>query len=98
MEIVSALKCALADKVGQQRFDVWFGANTRLVIGEESLTVSVPNQFYQDWLRTNFRRQIEDSCEETLGRALTVVFNVDATLADVPEPHTSAGSPATIPI
>ncbi len=30
MEIVSALCKALADKVGQKRFDLWFGAGTRI--------------------------------------------------------------------
>lgn len=58
MEIVSALKLALADKVGQARFEVWFGTSTCLDYRDETLTVRVPNQFYQDWLRTNFRDQI----------------------------------------
>ncbi len=30
MEIVSTVRTALADKVGQERFDLWFGAGTRL--------------------------------------------------------------------
>ena len=57
-EIVSALQVALADKVGQQRYEMWFGANARIALEADALKVSVPNQFYQDWLRTNFRRHI----------------------------------------
>ena len=59
MEIVSALRVALADKVGSERYEMWFGANARIALEADALTVFVPNQFYQDWLRTNFRRHIE---------------------------------------
>lgn len=89
MEIVSALRLALADKVGHERFELWFGANTRLDLSDESLTVCVPNQFFQDWLRKNFRQQIEASCEETLGKTLPVSFRIDPALAQ---------TRATIPI
>lgn len=89
MEIVSALRLALADKVGHERFELWFGANTRLDLCDDSLTVCVPNQFFQDWLRKNFRPQIEESCEETLGKSLPVSFRIDPALAQ---------SRATIPI
>jgi chromosomal replication initiator protein len=77
MEIVSALKLALADKVGQARFEVWFGTSTCLDYCDDTLTVRVPNKFYQDWLRTNFRDQIEASCQETLGKSVPVRFHID---------------------
>lgn len=80
MEIVSALKLALADKVGQARFEVWFGTNTCLEYDGDTLTVRVPNQFYQDWLRTNFREPIEASCRETLGKIVPVRFHIDSEL------------------
>lgn len=90
-EIVSALQLALADKVGQERFQLWFGASTRLDYDDEALTVSVPNQFYQEWLRTNFRQQIEASCEEALGKAVPVRFSIDAALT---RPCAAAARPA----
>jgi chromosomal replication initiator protein len=84
MEIVSALKLALADKVGQARFELWFGSNTCLQYDGDTLTVRVPNQFYQDWLRTNFREPIEAACRETLGKVVPVRFLIDCELR--PEP------------
>ncbi len=84
MEIVSALRAALADKVGKERFELWFGASTRLDFDDGALTVGVPNQFFLDWIRTNFRRQIESACFETMGRCPTLEFHVDVTL---PDPH-----------
>jgi chromosomal replication initiator protein len=83
-EIVSALQLALADRVGQERFQLWFGAHTRLDYDDESLTVSVPNQFFQEWLRTNFRQQIEASCEEALGKTVPVRFSIDDKLVARP--------------
>lgn len=81
MEIVSALKLALADKVGQERFELWFGAATRLDYRDDTVTVFVANQFHQDWLRSNFRHDIESSCRATLGRTVPVQFHVDHELA-----------------
>lgn len=79
-EIVSALLTALADKVGKDRYELWFGANARIALEADTVKVSVPNRFYQDWLRTNFRRQIEECCEQALGRSLPISFHVEEQL------------------
>ena len=75
-EIVSALLLALADKVGKERYELWFGSNVRIALAADALYVSVPNQFYQDWLRTNFRRPLEECLAAALGRDVPVVFRV----------------------
>lgn len=93
MEIVSALKLALADKVGQERFELWFGAATRLDYCNDTVTVFVANQFHQDWLRSNFRHDIESSCRTALGRTVPVQFHVDHELAR----QQSATKPACAP-
>ena len=61
-DIVSALRKAIADRVGKERFELWFGAGTLLALNGQMLTVSVPNQFIRDWLRTSFRHDIEEAC------------------------------------
>jgi chromosomal replication initiator protein len=80
-EIVSALRAHLADRVGKDRYEVWFGASTQLCVRDGTLTVGVPNRFYQDWLRNNFRKDIEAACIETLGQSLPLEFRIDASLA-----------------
>ena len=82
MEIVSTLRAALAEKVGQERFELWFGASTRLELSGRTLTVGVPNAFFLEWIRSNFRRAIEAASLETLGRAVALRFRVDASLPD----------------
>jgi chromosomal replication initiator protein len=80
-EIVSALQLALAEKVGSDRYELWFGGSTRLSLADGGLTVSVPNRFFQDWLRNNFRHELEASCVAALGKSLPISFQIDSQLA-----------------
>jgi chromosomal replication initiator protein len=77
----------LADRVGQKRFELWFGDRIRLELHNGTLTIGVPNQFFQDWLRNKFRLHIEQACLAALGRCPSVEFRVDATL---PQPEGAA--------
>jgi chromosomal replication initiator protein len=77
MEIVSALRTALAGKVGKERFDLWFGASTRLHCDGGVLRVGAPSRFFLDWIRTNFRRQLEEACGEVFGGRPAIEFYVD---------------------
>jgi chromosomal replication initiator protein len=81
MEVVSALNLALAEKVGAERFDLWFAGNTQLCLTDSDLLIKVATPFLQDWLRKTFRREIESACFETLQRSVTVSFQVDPQLA-----------------
>ncbi len=80
-EIVSALRARLADRVGKDRYEVWFGRSTHLAIRGGTLTVGVPSRFYQDWLRTHFRRDLEQSCLDALGESLALEFRIDESIA-----------------
>ncbi|HWC91226.1 MAG TPA: chromosomal replication initiator protein DnaA, partial [Pirellulales bacterium] len=82
-EIVSALQLALAEKVGSDRYELWFGGRTRLSLADGGLTVSVPDRFFQDWLRKNFRHELEASCVAALGKPLPIFFEIDSQLAVV---------------
>ena len=93
-EIVSALRARLADRVGKDRYEVWFGPSTRFAVRGGTLTVGVPNRFYQDWLRTHFRKDLEQSCVEALGQSLALEFRID-TAAAVAAQH-GAPRPAVV--
>ena len=77
-EIVSAVRARLADKVGQERFHLWFGAAVRLDYNGDALRIGAPSQFFLEWIRTNFRRQVEEACCEVLGQCPPVEFHLDA--------------------
>ena len=76
-EIVSVLRASLADKVGQDRFDLWFGAATRLDFDGCALRIGAPSRFFLEWIRTNFRRHIEDACREVFGKSPSLEFHID---------------------
>ena len=80
MEIVSVLRAKLADKVGKERFELWFGQSTSLELAGDTLVVSAPSQFFRDFLRSSFRAQIETACFETFGRKLKLTFRIDERL------------------
>jgi len=89
-EIVSALRAAVADRVGKERFDLWFGATSRLELDGDALTVVVPNPFFQRWLRANFCQHIERACRDTLGRVPVLDFRVDPALSATRGPSTAS--------
>ena len=76
-EIESALRTCLADKVGQERFDLWFVPHTRLSVEGQTVVVAVANVFFQNWIRTTFRREIEAAGAEVLRQPAGVEFRID---------------------
>ncbi len=76
-DIVSVLRRALVEQVGQQRYELWFGQGTRLDFDEGKLVIGVPSHFFKDWLRTNFREEIERAGALALGMRPEVLFRVE---------------------
>jgi chromosomal replication initiator protein len=77
-EIVSAIRAQLADRIGKDRCEVWFGAATQLSVRGTTLVVTVANQFFQDWLRTHFRKDLEAAALAACGKALVPEFRIAA--------------------
>jgi chromosomal replication initiator protein len=76
MDVVAAVRARLAGAIGQTRYDLWFGSQTRLVPQGDTLVVEAPNRFYQDWLRRNFRDALVSSYHETIGRMPRLEFRI----------------------
>ncbi|MCS7305477.1 MAG: DnaA/Hda family protein [Thermoguttaceae bacterium] len=66
-DIVAAVQMALAERIGQHRYELWFGAETQLEYQENSLIIRTPNPFFQDWIAANFRGDLEACCQAVLG-------------------------------
>ena len=67
---------AIAQRVGPQRFHVWFNNSTRLNLKHDGLEIAVPNDFISEWIGTHFKKPIQDAANEVLGCSLAVRFNV----------------------
>jgi chromosomal replication initiator protein len=74
---------AIAQRVGPQRFHVWFNNSTRLDLKHDGLEIAVPNDFISEWIGTHFTKPIQEAAHEVLGCPLAVRFNVVPQLFEV---------------
>ena len=80
---LARLADAIAQRVGQQRFHVWFNNSTRLDLKHDGLEIAVPNDFISEWIGTHFTRPIQEAAHEVLGTPLQVRFHVVPRLFEV---------------
>lgn len=80
---LARLADAIAQRVGQQRFHVWFDNSTRLDLKNDELEIAVPNDFISEWIGTHFSRLIQEAAHEVLGCSLPVRFNVSPQLFEM---------------
>ena len=73
---LARLADAIAQRVGQQRFHVWFNNSTRLDLKQDGLEIAVPNDFISEWIVKHFKRPIQEAAHEVLGCSLPLKFHV----------------------
>ncbi len=95
-EIVSSIAACLASRIGKDRYEVWFGA-AQFTLRGERLVVAAPSEFFQDWLRSHFRKELEAAALEAAGRPLVIEFRVAAAPA-TPAPATPSAKPIADPV
>jgi chromosomal replication initiator protein len=92
---LARLTQAIQDRVGSQRYQVWFHNSTRFELKNESLEIAVPNEFISDWIGTHFQQSIRDAAAEVMGCQVPVRFNVMPQLFDAARVASAAAkSPA----
>lgn len=85
-EIVSALHAKLADRVGEQRYELWFGNGTEMGYRDGQLALTAPSRFVRDWLRQHFRADLEAACRDVLGELPTIEYHINPELAKADQP------------
>lgn len=69
--------CSLLSKeLSERSFKTWFEPISLLEVSADSLTLSVPDQYYGKWLEDHYQNLILSSAEEVLGHPLRVVYQV----------------------
>ena len=76
-EIVPALRAALAERIGGERFELWFGGRTRLDLSGQTLCITAPDRFLLDRLRNSFREDVEAVCHRWFGSTGRVEFRCE---------------------
>ena len=75
-DIHAALRAELAHKIGDERFELWFGSHTQLRLANEMLLVEASSAFSRDWLRSHFRADIAAACRKLVGSNIAIEFRV----------------------
>ncbi|WP_406698488.1 chromosomal replication initiator protein DnaA [Singulisphaera sp. Ch08] len=82
-DIESTLRTAVAERLGEGRFGLWFGEGVRLGVADDALEVGVPNAFFREWIQGHFATNLIEAAEAVTGRTLRLTFQV----ADEAEPR-----------
>jgi len=80
MEIVSAVQAALLDKVGKERFELWFGRGVRMELYGTTLRIAAADSFRLDYLRRALRGELLAVVRAAAIVEIALEFVVDATL------------------
>ncbi|MHC4213391.1 MAG: chromosomal replication initiator protein DnaA [Planctomycetota bacterium] len=78
---ITAIIDAIADKVGAQKFRIWFKNSTRFVLADGYLKVGVPNLFIASWLENHFINEITHAAQEATGTSPRITFTIDPELS-----------------
>ena len=78
---IDAIGQALADRVGQQKYRIWFKNATKLTLAGEYLKVGVPNLFIASWIENHFSHEIDQAVRTATGRSLKITFTIDPELS-----------------
>jgi chromosomal replication initiator protein len=88
--VESSLRAAVAERLGEARFGLWFGEGVRLGVAGDALEVGVPNAFFREWIQGHFAAPLAEAAREVTGRALRLAFRIDdeaePKVGDVVEP------------
>jgi len=91
---VSPVLALIAEKLGEKRFDLWFGQDTRCDSNAETVTFHVRNDFRINSIRRHCKQEIDQAVLEFFGKSLPVDFIVKP-----PQPKKASVTPSTpIPV
>ncbi|MHC4167807.1 MAG: DnaA ATPase domain-containing protein, partial [Planctomycetota bacterium] len=77
---VSAISESLAERIGQQKFRIWFKNSTKLTLAGDYLKVGVPNLFIASWIENHFFNEISDAVRSITGIEAKITFTIDPEL------------------
>jgi len=78
---ISAINQAIADKVGTQKYRIWFKNSTSMTLADGYIKVGVPNFFIASWIENHFSNQIIQAAKEVTGHRRKITFAIDPALA-----------------
>lgn len=81
LDAVRPLEDAIAEKVGAQRYKLWFKNATRMTLTDNFLRIEVPNLFVGNWIEHHCLSAIQEAVREVAGAELEITIHIDPELA-----------------
>jgi len=70
----NAMLDVLRRSVGHQEVEIWLGDAKPLNENQHELVISVPNQYYVDWIEENYRKALEEEASIRFERPMALLF------------------------
>ena len=78
---LGAIDLAIAERIGEQKYRVWFKNSTKLDLTDDYLKIGVPNHFIANWIEAHFLNDIYFVLKKVTGKEKKVAFNIEPSLA-----------------
>lgn len=75
----------IKEKISQQNFDTWIRPIRIAMLQDNSITLSVPNRFFKDWLEDNYHALLKDSLTSLVGTVIQISFEISQPMENTPE-------------
>ena len=79
-DTVARIQDRIAEKIGTQRYKVWFKNSTQFTLADGFLKIGVPNHFVGSWIESHFAEAIIDAARDVTGGELNLTFSIDPKL------------------
>lgn len=76
MDVVSAIRHGLSERIGHERYGLWFHEGVRVGCVDGQVTIAAPDQFVLERLRRQFSCDLQDVGSQVLGTPASVEFVV----------------------
>jgi chromosomal replication initiator protein len=93
-DVVSALREGLAERIGHDRFNLWFSAQIQFTIAANTVLVTAPNTFLLDRIRRQFAPDIQIAVDAICGPPTRAEFQVREVVGSPPAADLAAPLPA----
>ena len=78
---VSGVNEALAERIGSQKYRIWFKNSTKFSLTAGYLKVGVPNLFIAGWIENHFLSDLAEAAREVIGAEVKINITIDPELS-----------------
>jgi chromosomal replication initiator protein len=78
---IIAINQALAERIGSQKYRIWFKNSTNFSLSDGYLKIGVPNLFIASWIENHFLNEIHQAARTVVGAKLKITFSINQELA-----------------